>query len=66
MDRIWTELKVFLRSENIGNYNININVNPRFRLTSLAVRIYKRHWILLNKEKVKSESVSHSVVSSSL
>ena len=66
MDRIWTELKVFLRSENIGNYSTNINVNPRLRLASLATRIYKRHWILLSKGKVKSESVSHSVVSSSL
>lgn len=40
MDRIWTEIKVFL---TIDNYNTNINVNPRFRLTYLDARIYKRH-----------------------
>ena len=53
-DRIWTEIKVSL---TVDNYNTNINVNPRFRLTYLDAWMYKRRWLLLNKGKWKAKVI---------
>ena len=43
--------KSCLRLENMGNYDANINMDPRFRLIYLAALMYDMYQIFLNKGK---------------
>lgn len=48
---LWSESGEKQRVENMGNYDANINTDPRFRLTYLAALMYDMYQLFLNKGK---------------